>query len=605
MKFRHDINGLRAIAVLPVIFFHAGVSGFSGGFLWVDVFFVISGFLITANIIKSQKGGDFSLLSFYDKRARRILPPLILTLLLTTILSFVFMLPYDLKNFGQSLVSTSIGANNVLLYLTSGYWSLASEFKPLYHTWSLGVEEQYYFIIPVIFILLLKKQKLLKTTVILFFVISFLSSYIIENKEFNFLMIITRFWELCAGSLLAMYMSERVTIKSDMLSTIGLFLILFSYYNPYILSNNSAIINLAPVLGALMVIAFTTSNSLIYKSLSSKLIIIIGLSSYSIYLLHQPILSFLRLATETHVEVYKQLMWTLLAIPLGYLSWRFVESPFRNKNIVSNKVFYSLIVFSFVSFISLGLYLNKSYGMHQYYVFSKYSYGINPQAYADRPYSLAKNNFESDSKKMLIIGNSFARDFYNALEENDATNGYEVIYLSNYNKDINLSRNLLRHADVTFLVSSSGMANRKISPEILKTSAIEKKIEMDNYSNGNYFYIGTKNFVFNNNFINQIDWDSSKNYMVDINKSNIEADKIESTIFTDNYISLLTLFRENNKTRIFTDDHRFISFDTNHITKDGALFLGKHVLKTTKLKSIMLQLALVLIDVLQFRLEYV
>ncbi|NQZ26987.1 MAG: acyltransferase [Colwellia sp.] len=588
MKFRHDINGLRAIAVLPVIFFHAGVSGFSGGFLGVDVFFVISGFLITANIIKSQKGGDFSLLSFYDKRARRILPPLILTLLLTTILSFVFMLPYDLKNFGQSLVSTSIGANNVLLYLTSGYWSLASEFKPLYHTWSLGVEEQYYFIIPVIFILLLKKQKLLKTTVILFFVISFLSSYIIENKEFNFLMIITRFWELCAGSLLAMYMSERVTIKSDMLSTIGLFLILFSYYNPYILSNNSAIINLAPVLGALMVIAFTTSNSLIYKSLSSKLIIIIGLSSYSIYLLHQPILSFLRLATETHVEVYKQLMWTLLAIPLGYLSWRFVESPFRNKNIVSNKVFYSLIVFSFVSFISLGLYLNKSYGMHQYYVFSKYSYGINPQAYADRPYSLAKNNFESDSKKMLIIGNSFARDFYNALEENDATNGYEVIYLSNYNKDINLSRNLLRHADVTFLVSSSGMANRKISPEILKTSAIEKKNEMDHYSNGNYFYIGTKNFGFNNNFIKQIDWDSSKNYMVDINKSNIEADKIESTIFTDNYISLLTLFRENNKTRIFTDDHRFISFDTNHITKDGALFLGKHVLKTTKLKSIIL-----------------
>ncbi|BAJ01458.1 acyltransferase family protein [Shewanella violacea] len=588
MKFRNDINGLRAIAVLPVIFFHAGVIGFNGGFLGVDVFFVISGFLITANIIKSQKSDSFSLLSFYDKRARRILPPLILTLLITTVFSFVFMLPYDLKNFGQSLVSTSFAANNILLYLTSGYWSLASEFKPLYHTWSLAVEEQYYFILPIIFILLLKKQKCLKVTVILFFIISFLSSYLIENKEFNFLMIITRFWELCAGSLLAMYMKERVTTKNDAMSIIGLFFILYSYYNPYILSNNSAIINLAPVLGTLMVIAFTKPNSIIYKILSTKLIIIIGLSSYSIYLLHQPILSFIRLATEGQVGSYKQLMWALLSIPLGYLSWRFVESPFRNKKVVSNKVFYSLIALCFMSFISLGLFLNKSYGMQQYYVFSKYSYGVNPQAYADRPYSLAKHNFESDGQKMLIIGNSFARDIYNALKENDATDGYEVIYLANYNNDISLSRNLLSHADVTILVSSSGMANKIIAPSTLKASAIESKNEMDKYSNGNYYYVGTKNFGFNNNFIKQINWDSSKNYMVEINKSNIYADKIESNIFADNYINLLELFREKNKTRIFTDDHRFISFDTDHITKDGALFLGKRILKTTKLKNIIL-----------------
>ena len=107
MRFRNDINGLRAIAVLPVIFFHAGLNGFDGGFLGVDVFFVISGFLITSNINKSQAKGEFSLLGFYDKRTRRILPPLILTLLITLIFSFVFMLPYDLKNFGQSLVATS------------------------------------------------------------------------------------------------------------------------------------------------------------------------------------------------------------------------------------------------------------------------------------------------------------------------------------------------------------------------------------------------------------------------------------------------------------------------------------------------------------------
>ncbi|MBW8185214.1 acyltransferase family protein [Shewanella nanhaiensis] len=588
MNFRHDINGLRAIAVIPVLLFHAGVNGFEGGFLGVDVFFVISGFLITANIIKSQKRNDFSLSSFYDKRLRRILPPLIFTLVVTTALSFLFMLPYDLKNFGQSLVATSIGANNVLLYLTSGYWSLASEFKPLYHTWSLGVEEQYYFIIPIIFIAFARKKKNLSFTLVLFFFISFLSAVIIDNKEFNFLMIITRFWELCAGSLLAVYMSEREIVKNSALSIIGLFLIFLSYYNPYFLSGNTAVINLPSVLGTLMVIAFTSVGSLTYRALSLKPIVLTGLSSYSIYLLHQPILSFLRLATEGHVDVNTQLAWVLTSIPLGYLSWKFVETPFRNKNIVSNNIFYGLAGGAFFAFLFIGFFLHKSYGMNDFTVFNKYSYGVNPQAYADRAYTLAQPSFSADGKKMLIIGNSFARDFYNALEENSATNGYEVIYLSDYYLNVSMSRDLLSNADLTFVVSSSGMANVNIDPQVLRGNAIKYKGELDNYSNGNYYYIGTKNFGFNNNFLKQVDWKGSRNYMVDINNSNITADVVESLVFEEKYISLLNLFREGNKTRVFTDNHKFISFDTEHTTKDGAVFLGKEVLMKTELSKIVL-----------------
>jgi hypothetical protein len=498
------------------------------------------------------------------------------------------MLPYDLKNLGQSLVATSFGANNILLYLTSGYWSVAAEFKPLYHTWSLGVEEQYYFIIPIVFIVLFKRQKLLISSVIIFFVISFFSSYIIENKEFNFLIILTRFWELCAGSLLAMYMKDNITIKSNILSLSGLLLIFLSYSNPNYLSDNQAFINAVPVLGAVMVIAFTKSDSFIYKILGQKLIMIIGLSSYSIYLLHQPILSFLRLATEGEVEVYKQLMFSLMSIPLGYLSWRFVESPFRNKNVVSNKVFYTLVATFIFVFVSSGLFLHKSYGMHKFDLFSQFSYGNNPQLYADRAYALQSNKFSSSSKKMLIIGNSFARDLYNALEENKALNGYEVIYLSNYDENKDLSRLLMKNADVTIWVSSSGMANRLIDPELLKSGAIYRKNELQKYSNGNYYYIGTKNFGFNNNFVRQIDWDGSLDYMVDINKSNISADKIESEVFSDKYISLLSLFRDGDKVRLFTSNHRFISFDTDHITKDGATYLGEKALSSTTLKDIVL-----------------
>ena len=675
MQFRKDINGLRAIAVLPVIFFHSGVTFFQGGFLGVDVFFAISGFLITSNIINTLNTGDFTLIEFYDRRARRILPALVFTLLVTLIFSFIFMLPYDLKNFGQSLVATSIGANNILLYFTSGYWSLAAEYKPLYHTWSLGVEEQYYLITPLIFLALFKNKKVIISTLVLLLCISYISNYFIQNREFNFLIILTRFWELGAGSLLAVYMvykppvmilpsplsyfkrrrshelngddkimtgavystatpsayspylvspletalcsipveqeseltrdrkATNLTLQNDMrgdstgsvqklqgtavyiteeknnkLSVVGFCLIVLSYLNPNLIPIN--IVNIFPVIGALMVIAFTTENGIIYKLLSSKFLIIIGLTSYSIYFLHQPLLSFLRLGTEGEPSVYNKLIVSLMSLPLGYLVWRFIENPFRNKNIISNKLFYLLTTCFIVLFISVGFFLHKTYGMQQYRIFDKYSYGENPQAYNDRPYTLSKDEFTSESKKMLIIGNSFARDFYNALNENKATKGYEVIYLYNYYTDVKLSRKLMSSADISIWVSSAGMANQKPDTTSLEAGSLIIKNELQKYSNGNYFYIGTKNFGRNNNFVKQIYWKSSLDYLVQLNESNIIANKIEGSVFGDRYIDLLSLFRVGDKVRIFTENHKFISFDTDHITKDGAIYLGKKVLKS-------------------------
>jgi peptidoglycan/LPS O-acetylase OafA/YrhL len=150
MNYRKDIDGLRAIAVVAVIFAHAGFAGFSGGFVGVDVFFVISGYLITFIILGELENGSFTLRNFYERRARRILPALYVVMLTSTVLGFFSLMPDEFKNLGQSLVATSIFANNMLLGLTSGYWDLASDFKPLLHTWSLGVEEQYYVIVPLL-----------------------------------------------------------------------------------------------------------------------------------------------------------------------------------------------------------------------------------------------------------------------------------------------------------------------------------------------------------------------------------------------------------------------------------------------------------------------
>ena len=589
MQFRNDINGLRAFAVLPVIFFHAGLPGFAGGFLGVDVFFVISGFLITSNIVSRQSEGSFSLLSFYDKRARRILPPLIFTLLLTLILSFVFMLPYDLKNLGQSLVATIFGTNNLLLYITSGYWSAAAEFKPLYHAWSLGVEEQYYLIVPLFFILLSKKDKMLFVVLLGFLVVSFMSSYLIENKELNFLMIITRFWELCAGSLLAVKMKRQANLKNDLLSIAGIMFIFVSYWNPYLLTSNQAIVNLVPVLGTLMIIAYTQRDSHLYKVLSLKLFMVVGVSSYSIYLLHQPILAFVRLASEAEAGVNKQLLFSIMSVPLGYMSWKYIETPFRDRAIISNKCFYVLVVCFSSLFVTSGLFLHKSYGMNDFKIFDRYSYGPNPQRYADRAYKFTKTEFTTDKRKMLLVGNSFARDFYNALEENAGLDGYEIVYLSDYHNNLMVSRSLLEKADLTIWVSSTGMANILINPSQIESDGAYIKNQLDTYSNGKYYFVGTKNYGFNNNFVKHIDWDNSKDYMVSINSSNIRAEEIESQIFRGKYISLLNLFRKGNKTRLFTDDHKFISFDTDHVTKSGAKYLGARMLKMTDLKHTILE----------------
>lgn len=144
MHHRNEIDGLRALAVVPVLLFHAGFDTFSGGFVGVDIFFVISGYLITTIIIEDMEQKRFSIVNFYERRARRILPALFLVMLVCIPFSWFWMLPDPLENFGQAIVATTLFSNNILLYITSGYWELASEFKPLLHTWSLGVEEQYY-----------------------------------------------------------------------------------------------------------------------------------------------------------------------------------------------------------------------------------------------------------------------------------------------------------------------------------------------------------------------------------------------------------------------------------------------------------------------------
>ena len=213
MNYRAEIDGLRALAVLPVILFHAGFKWFSGGFVGVDVFFVISGYLITTIIISDLAEGKFSIVNFYERRARRILPALFFVMVVCLPFAILLLAPSDLKDFGQSLVSTATFSSNILFWWERGYFGTALELKPLLHTWSLAVEEQYYIIFP-LFLTLSWKFGIRKITIflMLIFLISlslahFTSIYGIFDRIItgSFYLIPTRAWELLLGVFIAIY----------------------------------------------------------------------------------------------------------------------------------------------------------------------------------------------------------------------------------------------------------------------------------------------------------------------------------------------------------------------------------------------------------------
>ena len=270
MKYRAEIDGLRALAVLPVILFHAGFEQFSGGFVGVDVFFVISGYLITTIIISEMAEGKFSIVNFYERRARRILPALFFVMAACLPFAWLWLTPNDLKDFGQSLVAVSTFSSNILFWFESGYFEGTAELKPLLHTWSLAVEEQFYIFFPLILIFFTKnnyfKNFVFVALCILFFSSLFYSEYnSSKNISSNFYLIYSRVWELMFGSIIA-YVSLKANYRSNItskyFSSIGMILLISSVFLLDKTITHPSFYTLIPVLGVGMIILFTNNNSI-------------------------------------------------------------------------------------------------------------------------------------------------------------------------------------------------------------------------------------------------------------------------------------------------------------------------------------------------------
>lgn len=362
MYYRKEIDGLRAIAVMPVIFFHAGFSGFSGGYVGVDIFFVISGYLITSILLKELENDKFSLLNFYERRARRILPALSAVLIVTTLAAFCLMPAELLKSYSQSVVSVVTFSSNVFFYLTNGYFSTASDEKPLLHTWSLAVEEQYYLFFPILISALwLQGKKYLYNVIFIMTVMSLFSAqYLVMNNhvDANFYLIFSRAWELFVGSLIAFGKPTNTTdkrVRNELGGIVGLLLIsysilTFSHETPF-----PSFYTLMPVLGTGLIIRFAHAQTYIGRFLCKKIFVSIGLISYSLYLWHQPIFAFLRLKTIGE----PQQSWFYLAVFVTFVfavtSYWFIEKPFRNKSTYSKNVIFKLSGISLSLLFLLGV----------------------------------------------------------------------------------------------------------------------------------------------------------------------------------------------------------------------------------------------------------
>ena len=427
MKYRPEIDGLRALAVVPVILFHAGFELFSGGFVGVDVFFVISGYLITTILIEDIENKRFSIVNFYERRARRILPALYIVAITTAVASTLILFPEQLKAFAKSLISAPLFSANFYFWSERGYFGESSELKPLIHLWSLAVEEQFYIIFPVFLLLLSKFKKTFYVLLSMAFLLSIASSYYVTQIHFDtaFYFPVTRAWELLVGSFAALLLYQHKnlnpTVMAEFAAFFGLLLVIFSYIGFDSSTPFPGVYAFIPVFGTFLFIISASSTRYAKSIFSYKPIVFTGLLSFSLYLWHQPIF-----ALSRHLGIFDQhlVLITLCVFLLSYLTFRLIEQPFRNRSIFTRKtIFFSSAIVGLVIAFG-GLFIVNNDGLLSRFAEedrSLLTQLASYQGYNQRAFDLLENRAfdEGELKRVVVVGDSFAKDFLNiAIESN-------------------------------------------------------------------------------------------------------------------------------------------------------------------------------------------
>jgi peptidoglycan/LPS O-acetylase OafA/YrhL len=438
VHYRPDIDGLRAIAVMAVIFYHLGAQYLPGGFIGVDIFFVISGYLITSIIAREIKEQRFSLLQFWERRVRRIFPALFAVLAATTIAAYViFLYPNDFLEFGRSLLTQSIFLINIFFMRQEDYFAASPDTLPLLHTWSLAVEEQFYLFFPILLLLLFRWRRawLLPTLTVLTvasFLLSVYFSVYTPGYSFTipglphvwggathataaFYLLPTRAWELLMGALLAITaLRPQSLIRAEILAHIGLILLTLSILMTTESLPFPGFIALLPVIGtSLLIYANSAHKTTVATILSYKPIVGIGLISYALYLWHWPIIVFSHYLTFTIPTVLLNTTILSLTGVLAVLTYHYIETPFRHRKILAKRSHLFLVAAVGLGiFFSIGLYIHTNHGLPER---APESASVVASAVADinpRRYECFQNNYRqlTPGSDPCLMGTSQALD---------------------------------------------------------------------------------------------------------------------------------------------------------------------------------------------------
>ena len=373
VNYRKDIDGLRAIAVLSVIFSHLNIPGFSGGFIGVDIFFVISGFLITRQIL--DESNNFSIANFYERRIRRIFPALFVVIAFVMVIGALIFNFRAFKDLGQSATATTLFSSNILFWYRGGYFAASSLEKPLLHTWSLAVEEQFYLLFPIL--LLIIRRYFNKKYFQIIFTIGvgslFASIWSVHTyPEATFYLAPTRAWEIIAGSILAMRIISplHTTVQRNLFSALGCVLIFYSIFNYTDQTIFPGFNAIPPVLGTCLIIYSGIGEySVIGKVLQAKPMVFIGLISYSLYLWHWPLIAFSKYYLLRELNLIDTFMIISITFFIAIISFKFIEKPFRGNNsliIKSSNLFAFAVIVMTVSALC-GLLVSMENGMPNRY----------------------------------------------------------------------------------------------------------------------------------------------------------------------------------------------------------------------------------------------
>jgi Predicted acyltransferases len=587
--YRTDIDGLRAIAVISVILFHLGYI--ANGYLGVDVFFVISGYLITGLVYNEVEENSFSVLNFYERRIRRIIPLVLFTTLVAFLLGLVFMLPDDLENLCQSVFASNFSANNVLMKITSAdYWAVKNDYKPLMHTWSLGIEEQFYLLYPVIFFFLKgDKRKFILPVLVSLTILSLTVFFLSTNISSKFYFLQYRFFELSIGGICAIYFSKRNIFANSSRSHHVLILLLSAlifllFFNSINSGNDIKILAVTIITAGILVLGgLHFENNAIYRSLvSNRKLTSIGKISFSLYMWHQIVFAFSRyFLVETITFDYAIALSTVVVL-LSIVSYFAIEKPFRNKSVIEAKPLLIIVSFSFMVITSASLYvymvggniknvpelgISKSNRLSQLNFFSSQS-NINIQynedvRALDKPFSIDEKGIEKNFNKInvLVLGNSFGRDVANVLLESSFKDILEVRYSDLSSKSDNELKIRISNADFIFFGSN------------YPTKELIAKYDIDM---NKVWIVGTKDFGNSNGIHYNRKIESYSSYRVFMKNGVLESNRSLKRKWGEKYIDLIGLIDDREgKVLIFTPDGKFISQDTVHFTKFGAVFFSE------------------------------